>query len=120
MLALFARAMGKNNKGDSQGAIEDADRAIALDPAGEQAWLVRGWARLTRKEYALSIDDETRAIALNPRDHLAVQIRGEARKALGDRAGALADLERYLEMAPPGDPSLPGIRATVEELRRGD
>jgi tetratricopeptide (TPR) repeat protein len=114
-LAYTVRADALTAKGDREGAIEDSTRAIELDPKLAAAWLIRGLAR-ARVHDPLCEADLTRAIELDPSLAVAYAQRGQFRFDRGDRAGAAADLERYLELAP-ADPAAPQMRELLARAR---
>ena len=62
---------------------------------------------------------EVRALDLSPAFADSWHGRGEARRRTGDIEGAIADLERFLETAPPGHSQIEGVRAQLEQLRGG-
>jgi hypothetical protein len=47
----------------------------------------------------------------------AVLNRGMARRSARDRAGAIVDLERVLELVPESNKLVPAVRRTLAELR---
>jgi regulator of sirC expression with transglutaminase-like and TPR domain len=63
-----------------------------------------------------AIADETRAIELDPGLALPWAIRGAARSDKGNLEEAIADLERFLELAPQ-DPQAPEVRRGLERLK---
>ena len=54
---------------------------------------------------------------LNPDDAAQVRDRGLLRLRLEDSAGALADFERYLELAPDAE-SAPAVREQIDRIRK--
>ena len=107
----LARAQGSLARARPGDAIDEATRAIELDPTLASAWLVRAEARCAGKDYQGALEDGTRAIALDARSGAAWRCRGVARARTGDPRGAIADLDRSLALDP-GD-----LAATLE---RGD
>ncbi len=87
-------------KGDLEGAISDATRAIELDPACAEAWVLRARSRNGRGERAGTIEDCTRAIELAPALATSWATRASARGDSGDVDGQLADATRAIELAP--------------------
>ncbi len=64
-----------------------------------------------------AIGSFTRAIELDPLLPPPRANRGSARAQKGDHEGAIADLERFLELAP-DHPAAGKVRAMIEEERR--
>jgi tetratricopeptide (TPR) repeat protein len=56
--------LGKQNQ--TQGALEALDRAIAINPADDNAYAYRGNVRLAAGERDLAIADYQKALGLNP------------------------------------------------------
>jgi tetratricopeptide (TPR) repeat protein/predicted Ser/Thr protein kinase len=76
----------------------------------------RAEVALDRKELDLAIAECTSAIALDPRLAVAFFDRGSGRDARGARDAALADYERFLELAP-ADARASEVEARIGELR---
>ncbi len=110
------RAQARASKGELPEAIDDATRAIELDPKLPISWQARGSARQSRQEWDGAIADFTSSIAIDPRSWEAFLRRGICLRATGRRAEAAADLRRYLELAPPGEPNIARIRELLPEL----
>ena len=58
--------MARKVKGDLNGAIEDYDRALVLDPGLAVAYMNRGFARLDQNNATEAERDFARALALRP------------------------------------------------------
>jgi Flp pilus assembly protein TadD len=80
-------------------ALEDLDRAVALDPSRAEAWMLRGAAKRQLGRTADAERDVARALALAPDNAEALLERGALRRAKGDVAGARADWERAARLA---------------------
>ena len=98
--AAWAERAARRVRGDLDGAIVDATRAIELDPTLVSAWLNRGVARDMKDDAERAIADETRAIELDPTLALAWAVRGHARAERGDQPGAIEDSTRAIELDP--------------------
>jgi tetratricopeptide (TPR) repeat protein len=83
-----------------QGAIEDYDRALALDPALTLVFGNRAEARPYLRQYAEAIADYDKAIAASPGRAIFHANRGYAHLQLGQHERALADLTRAVELDP--------------------
>ncbi|HZU96103.1 MAG TPA: tetratricopeptide repeat protein, partial [Planctomycetota bacterium] len=59
-------------------------------------------ARREKGDLAGAIEDASRAISIDARLAMAWLNRGVARYRTGDARGALADFQKYLEIAPDG------------------
>jgi tetratricopeptide (TPR) repeat protein len=130
-----------HDEGDFAAAEADLDAAIATDPLFGASWGTRGLVRLqlrgrsaealTDMKKALELDptlgayfvaqenkfDRTFAAGGEPPPEGFLQ-RAVIREARGDRAGALADLRRFLE-ADPASPLAAEARRKVAELEAG-
>jgi tetratricopeptide (TPR) repeat protein len=80
--------------------LKDLEKANRLAPRYSTAWVIRGLvlARADKPREALAATDE--ALAHFPDDRLALGLRAELRERAGDKAGALADLGRLIELEP--------------------
>jgi tetratricopeptide (TPR) repeat protein len=89
-------------------ALGDVERAIALDPNRVEAYWGRAAIRSDRKEYAAALADWDRVLELGSNTPaqpgmtagMALCGRAHCRYKLGDRAGALADLEHAVAAEP--------------------
>jgi tetratricopeptide (TPR) repeat protein len=116
-----------------QEAFNHYSTAVGLDPAFSDALVGRGvmlFNEADRLEKAgnktdsgqlrtKAMQDFDQAVA-SPQAGLAAWLnRGLARRGLGDRAGAAADLERALALAPPGWPNREKVALILAELKAG-
>jgi cytochrome c-type biogenesis protein CcmH len=125
-LAHLALARFRLNIQDFSGALEEYDAAATLDPTNPEPATYAGWvlylasnstadpaqagelvdAAMTRLDAAIEIDAEYPD---------ALVFRGIVRfRGLGDPAGAVPDLQRFLAAAPE-HPFAPQVRALLEE-----
>lgn len=95
---LVAAALDRTAKGDHAGAVEDATRAIALDPALADGWAARGAARRALGDHAAAASDLTEA--LRRRTDVAGwwADRALSRQLLGDHGGAVQDATQALAL----------------------
>jgi adenylate cyclase len=76
--------------GDSESAIEMADRAVALNPNSYLAWAARGWAHLLARRPEEAVRSFERAIRMSPIDPLL-------HRAFAGMGVALIELGRFDE-----------------------
>ena len=97
---LVGRAQEKRHRGEARGAVEDATRAIELEPGLAEAWATRGAARLDGGDADGALTDAQRAVDLDPRSTLGWLTCGAALDKKGDRKGAIEDATRAIELEP--------------------
>src|SRR5262249_43933069 len=98
--ALYERAIARASQGDNQGAIEDLNQALALNPNYTDAFMSRAYARAALGDNRGAIDDFTQALRLAPNEADAYLGRAYARMHLDDPRGAAEDFTRALELNP--------------------
>jgi Flp pilus assembly protein TadD len=81
-------------------AIEDLDRALTLDPTRAEALVFRAAAHRHRDERVLAARDIDLALSLQANNAEALLERGIIRQLQGDAAGARADWEATIRLAP--------------------
>jgi len=86
--------------GDPQSAVEDYNRALALDPAYAMAYANRGMAYLARGDFVHSLRDYDKAIELDPTYAQAYANRCWLFGYMGFGETALADCEESLRLRP--------------------
>lgn len=106
--SLLARIYGKRSmahlfREEYQRAVEDCDRALALDPTYGEAYLLRGIAFSMLSDYQRAIPDFTHALALNSHDLFAYTYRGIAYREQKNYGQALADFDGALALDPQMD-----------------
>ena len=103
--AYSNRGLARSLFGDRLGAIEDYTQAIRINPSDAVAYGNRAAVHYNGQDYTSAIADYSQGIRLNPEFAVAYSGRGVARAKLGDKAGALEDLQKaaslYLEQGRP-------------------
>jgi tetratricopeptide (TPR) repeat protein/tRNA A-37 threonylcarbamoyl transferase component Bud32 len=103
---------------DYQGAVEDADRALELDPENVRALYFRAAAHNLVGEYGEAARDATRGLAISPSDAPLHDARAWAYNRMARYVDAIAEAHRALESDPRDGYALAN-RAYADE-QRGD
>ncbi|MDM3845745.1 MAG: tetratricopeptide repeat protein [Aphanizomenon gracile PMC638.10] len=90
----------RNELGDKQGAIDDYNLAIKINPNFAQAYNNRGVVRKDLGDKQGAIDDYNQAIKFNPNLADAYNNRGLVRYQLGDKPGAIDDYNLAIKFNP--------------------
>ena len=85
-------------KDDYQGAIEDLSNALEINPQDDQAYFVRGYAKLNLEDRQGAIGDWNRTLEINPEHSYAFLNRGAARELANDLEGACRDWRKAAEL----------------------
>jgi len=85
---------------DKKAAIEAYKQAIRLKPDFSTAYLNRGLAKATLKDYQGALADYNEAIRINPQFANAYLNRGDTKYTLKDYQGALADFDEAIRINP--------------------
>jgi len=91
-------AKAKFEAKDYQGAIDEFNKVIALDPTYTVAYAYRGHSKVKLADYRGAIEDFDKAIELNPRFDAAYVDRGYAKRFAGDYEGALEDFTEAIRI----------------------
>jgi cytochrome c-type biogenesis protein CcmH len=102
---------------DLAGAADQFDAAVAADPDNVEALAYGGWVAVLTGDVGKGVERLDRAVAADASYPDAHALRGLALMRSADEAGAVAELRRYLELAPDGP--LAGEVATVVERLEG-
>ncbi len=92
---------------DYDGAIEDCNKAIQLDPMYAKAYNVRGNAEKEKGNHDGALADYNKAIELDPKYAAPYYNRGNTKSLDRDYQGAISDYTKAIEL----DPSDPDARA---------
>lgn len=93
-----ARGLVHSRHGESNKAVADFTKAIQTDPTGSTAYLDRGLEYMVEKQFQKAIDDFTVSIKNANDVTVCYKFRGQARNELGDKDGAISDLEKAAEL----------------------
>ncbi len=97
---LTAAAGSKLTVKDYWGALDQADKALALDPQNATARYFRATANGLIGRYGEAIKDATEGLAFSPGDHHLLDARAWAYNRVGRMADAIADSNHALEIDP--------------------
>jgi len=90
----------EKNPADIQGALEDFNTSINLQPAYTQAYYDRGITLYRAGKYEEAVNDLSEVITKMPDNAEAYSNRGAARFALNDFEGALSDCNAAISLKP--------------------
>jgi tetratricopeptide (TPR) repeat protein len=98
----FSSAAQKYQQGDYQGALNDYNRAIQINPGNANAYYNRGLLKATKfQDPQGALADYDRAIKIKPGYDAAYNNRGNLKtEQLKDYQGALADYNRAIKLKP--------------------
>jgi len=96
----FSRACVRMGLGDRQGALEDFNASLALNPYWEMTWVWRCNLRAVQGDHPGALADFTQALQLEPRSVEAYTGRATSRAKLGDVSGALSDCDLAIRLRP--------------------
>ncbi len=97
---LFDRAVARDEAGKHFEAIDDLNLAIEIAPDRPEAWLYRANAYRHVNSLDLALEDANRAVALSSRSPEALLERATIKSLRKDEAGARADLQSIVKLAP--------------------
>lgn len=97
---FYTQLLEQGERGDLQGAIDNANWAVKTSPLDVRIYSCRGVLYLKQGNLAAALADFSQAIALDPRSHVAYRSRGKLRDRMGDYNGAMLDLDRAIAIAP--------------------
>ncbi len=94
------RSMIRLNGGDVNGALDDLNKAIAINPKTAEIYNGRAIAHLQKGNWDGALADYEKALELKPTLPSALQGRGYFRYQKKDFDGALADFSKAIEVFP--------------------
>ncbi|MDF5737313.1 MULTISPECIES: serine/threonine-protein kinase [unclassified Nostoc] len=95
---LYQEGVNKYDAGNYEGAVEDFNQVIKLDPQNALAYNKRGDAYYRLGDYEQAQADSSQAILLNPQDANAYFDRGFAFSELGKYKEAIADYTQAIKL----------------------
>ncbi|MEH1999529.1 MAG: tetratricopeptide repeat protein [Nostoc sp.] len=95
---LYQEGVNKYQAGNYEGAVEDFNQVIKLDPQNALAYNSRGDAYYRLGDYEQAQADSSQAILLNPQDANAYFDRGFAFSELGKYKEAIADYTQAIKL----------------------
>lgn len=110
------RAAAREARNDIGGAVAEIGRALHWHGPDAELFCSRAMLRLENQDAAGAIDDADAAAADAPLSPQPLRVRALARVVLGDAEAALADADRVVSLATPGDPEALNFRAYVRAL----
>jgi len=90
----------KFHSGDLDGALEDYNQAIKINPNYVDAYNNRGCLLVEEGDYERAIKDFAHAIKINPYHATAYFNRGSAWRGLKEYKNAIEDFKRAMELDP--------------------
>lgn len=94
------RGIVRQQEGNGRAALEDFDRAIALDPNDILTYYKRGIARFNQGNHQGANEDFTKVISLVPDYIPAYFNRGLTRQIIKDYEGMRSDFDRVISLEP--------------------
>jgi|ERR1035437_1106108 lipoprotein NlpI len=98
--AFYNRGNAHRHKLELDGAIQDYDRALELNPGNANAFDNRGLAYTLKGDYVHAISDFDDALRFNPGNVTALANRGAAYTRTGDFRRAISDYDQALGINP--------------------
>lgn len=114
---FFYRSVARQQSGDLDGALEDARRAVELEPANPQALFQLGTVAIDLEDWTLAesaLFDASRRLQMEPRPYHNLGIALQRQGRYGD---AYAAYLRAIETGPDYSPAW--VQAALLELRAG-
>lgn len=103
--------------GDLNQAAEQAKEAVRLDSNSASACTTLGSVLMVQGYVVPAVDAYKEAAKLTPKDANVHWLLSRAMEKSGDRAGAISELNYFLQVCSPVDPHLPAAREHLEELK---
>lgn len=95
-IVMYLQGLAFEHAGLHKEALNNYDKALALDPKIYDAYKKRGIYRMELKQYENAINDFTQMTVLFPDLVIGFRLRGIANTLRGEYASAINDLSRFL------------------------
>lgn len=118
-ILFINRGVARMEINDRQGAIDDFDKAINMNPLDARAYINRGALMAERHHNEEALEDFTKAIDINPQSHIAYFNRGKLFAGMGDEKRAIWDIEKAVELLP-NDSSAAYLKVIFQSLFADD
>ncbi len=99
-LDYFNSAIANMKGGNTDQALVDIDKAIALEPQLSSFHTFRGYLNQSKGKYELALRDCDTAIKIDPKDDRAYLTRGECHQAMKNVDKAVQDFDKAVEIDP--------------------
>jgi tetratricopeptide (TPR) repeat protein len=97
---FYTHLLEQAERGDLQGALDNANWAVQTSPNDAWVYACRGALYFKRGDRTAALTDFNRSIQLDPNSHVAYRGRGKLRSQMGDYRGAILDFDRALAIDP--------------------
>jgi Zn-dependent protease/Tfp pilus assembly protein PilF len=95
------RGFAKERLGDAQGALQDYDQALKLNPKAVETLIHRSSLQRDQKNYPAALTDANRAVALEPNNFVGYEVRAEIYRATNQPEKAAADEQTVIKLEGP-------------------
>ena len=93
---FYTQLLEQGERGDFEGAIDNANWAVQTSSTDVRAYNCRGVLYFKKGDLTAALADFNQAINIDPESHVAYRSRGKLRDRLGDYRGAILDFDRAL------------------------
>jgi protein O-mannosyl-transferase len=97
-LAWWSRGIYRSNNDNLPGALEDFDKALAINPGFNKAYKIRGMFRAQAGDKTGALEDLQKAISVEPDDAVAWENLGSLKVMMDDYKGAVDDYSHSLKL----------------------
>ncbi|MEO0685478.1 MAG: tetratricopeptide repeat-containing serine protease family protein, partial [Cyanobacteria bacterium J06649_11] len=97
---FFLKGVDKHNRKDYQGAINNYNQALQINPKYVDAYKNRGFTHIVVKNYQNALKDLNQAVKLDPNNAQSYNIRGIINGILKDYQSSLKDLNKAIKIDP--------------------
>lgn len=97
---FYTQLLEQAERGDLQGALDNANWAVQTSPHDAWVYACRGALYFKQGDRTAALTDFNRSIQIDPNSHVAYRGRGKLRNQMGDYRGAILDFDRALAIDP--------------------